>query len=121
MTYREALLTFQLEVPGRLLGDIYKSPSDARRLDRVLAASEGDAAELVKQVGRIVEEGLRDEREAVIRNPEPEEITVSLCVDLPEMPEWNVFWKGRTLGLYLSPKHRLEIIENSEPSAAPDR
>ncbi len=121
MTYREALLTFQLEVPGRLVGDIYKSPSHARRLDRILAASEGDAAELAKQVGRIVEEGLRDEREAVIRNPEPEETTVSLCVDLPEMPEWNVFWKGRTLGLYLVPKHRLEIIESSESSAAPDR
>ncbi len=121
MTYREALLIFQLEVPGRLLGDIFKSPGDARRLDRVLAASEGDGAELAKQVRRIFDEGLYDEREAVIRNPEPDETTVSLYVDLPELPEWNVFWKGRTSGLYLSPKHRLEIIESSEPSAAPGR
>ena len=117
MTYREAVLMFRLEVPGRLLGDIYKSPSDPKRLDLARAASEGDPAELVRQVGRVFEKGLRDERVAIIRNPEPGEIPVTLYVDLPGMPEWNVFWKGNTLGLYLSPKHRLEMIELGEPSA----
>ncbi len=43
MTYHEALLTFQLEVPVRLLGDAFKSPNDAKRLDLALAASEGNA------------------------------------------------------------------------------
>jgi hypothetical protein len=118
MTYREALRTFQLEVPGRILGDIFYSPIDVKRLDLVLAASEGDSVELAEQVGRIFDNGLQDERVAIIRHPEPNETAVRLYVDLPEIPEWNVFWKGKTRGLYLSPKHRLEIIEGSEPSAA---
>ena len=116
LTYHEALLTFQIEVPGGLLDDIYYSPYDVKRLDQVLAASEGDVAELVMQVGRIFDQGLHDERVAIITHPEPDEAAVRLYVDLPGFPEWNLFWKGKTCGLYLSPKHRLEIIEDSKLS-----
>jgi hypothetical protein len=114
MSHREALLTFQLEAPGRLLGDIYKSPDDPSRLELAVAASEGDPAELAKQVDHVLGEGLNEERVAIISTPRPEETAITLYVDLPEIPEWNVFWKGKTLGLYLSPKHRVEIIEDSE-------
>jgi len=96
MTYREALLTFQLEVSGSLLGYIYGSPTYLKRLDLVLAASEGDSEELAKQVDRIFVKGVQDERVAIIRHPEPDETAVGLYVDLPEIPEWTVFWKGKT-------------------------
>jgi len=110
MTYLEALLVFQLETPGQILGNIYNSAKDPKRLNLVLAASEGDAGKVAKQVARIFDRGPGNEQVAIIKAPEPGETAVTLYVDLPEVPEWNVFWKGKSVGLYLTPEHRLEIV-----------
>lgn len=118
MTYGEALRVFQIEAPGRVLGDPFGCRNNSSRLDLALAASEGDTKELSRRVARLFEVGLSREDTAIIRPPPPGEIPVSLYLDLADIPEWNVLWRGKTDGLYLSPMHKLEIIEDSEPARA---
>jgi hypothetical protein len=111
----EALYSIQHDAPGRFLGDIYKSTKPNTRQSLVIAASDGNTEDFSKILLNIFNNPFDCCDPAKISKPTEDDIIITLYIDLPQIPEWRAFWMGKkTIGLYFSPQHKLEVNCNSE-------
>lgn len=86
LNMRETTLIFQWDAPARVLGE----PPEVRvRRDIILASSEGDYVEYLKQMEALIQSQYKDETHAVLRPVSEEEQVISFYLDAEEFIEWK--------------------------------
>jgi hypothetical protein len=83
---REATLLFQWDAPAQVLGE---PPELNVRRDIVLATSEGDFGEYLKELEALVQRQYKDESNAVLRPLSDSEQVIAFYLDAEEFIEWN--------------------------------
>lgn len=86
LNMREAALLFQWDAPARVLGE---PPEVSARRDVILASSEGDVVECLKQLEALVQSQYKDESHATLRPVSDGEQVVSFYLDASELIEWK--------------------------------
>jgi hypothetical protein len=86
LNLREATLVFHLDAPANVLG---RPPEIKVRRDIVLASSEGDYVEHLKQLETLIPRQYKDDSNAVLRPVSESEQVISFYLDGQEFMEWN--------------------------------
>ncbi|KAF3890004.1 hypothetical protein AB0758_38710 [Tolypothrix bouteillei VB521301_2] len=102
MTVWEALKIFQLEAPGRVLGDLWNPPDLCE--NTVIASDKGDCKEQTKQLISLVRNLLGNMGTAKLCKATERDRLISLYLDIPGFPEWKALtYDGSSYSLYLEP------------------
>ncbi len=83
---REASLLFHWDAPAQVLGE---PPEVNVRRDIVLASSEGESVEYLKQLEDLIQRQYKDESSAILRPVSCSEQVISLYLDAEEFIEWK--------------------------------
>lgn len=86
LNMREATLLFHWDAPAQVLG---KPPEVNVRRDLVLASSEGESVEYLKQLEALIQRQYKDESNAILRPISDSEQVISLYLDAEEFIEWK--------------------------------
>ena len=86
LNMREATLLFQWDAPARVLGE---PPEVTVRRDIILASSEGDYVQHLKQLEALMHRQYIDESQAVLRPVSGGEQVISFYLDAEEFIEWK--------------------------------
>ncbi|MDQ3755520.1 MAG: hypothetical protein M3371_12420 [Acidobacteriota bacterium] len=86
LNMREATLLFQWDAPSRVLGEL---PNVHLRRDIILASSEGDYVEYLKQLEALIQTQYKDESSAILRPISDSEQVISFYLDAEEFIEWK--------------------------------
>jgi hypothetical protein len=86
LNMREATLLFQWDAPAQVLGE---PPEIDVRRDIILASSEGDYVEYLKQLEALIQRQYKDESHAILRPVSDGEQVISFYLDAEEFIEWK--------------------------------
>jgi hypothetical protein len=86
LNMREATLLFQWDAPAQVLGE---PPEVHIRRDVILASSEGDCVEYLKQLEALVQRQYQDTSPAILRPTLEREQVISFYLDAEEFIEWK--------------------------------
>lgn len=103
LNMREATLLFHWDAPARVLG---KPPAVNVRRDIVLASSEGDAVEYLRQLETLIPMHYEDDSEAFLRPLSSSEQVISFYLDAERYIEWEALvFDGSAYRLLIDSKY----------------
>ena len=103
LTLREATLLFHWDAPAHVLG---RPPEIKVRRDIVLASSEGDYVEYLRQLEILIPKQYEDDSNAVLRPVSEGEQVISFYLDAPEFIEWKALaYDGSAYRLLVDAKY----------------